>query len=1339
VKKESLLGLAVLASIGAVACSGTTRSDDVGSVSVAVQLANGSVLNTVAYAITGPAMFSKTGNVDVSGSTMVSTLVGGIPAGTGYAVTLSGTTTDGTTSCAGTGNFNVVAHQVASVAVHLICTQAPRTGSVAVNGTLNVCPTIDAAGASPAEVLVGSSVGLTAQAHDADNAPSPLTYRWTAPSGVFSDASSPNARFTCTAAGPVTLTVSVSDGDPGAGCADTTTVTVDCTATTGASACRLGGGAVKHVIYVQFDNTHLTRDRAAVPSDLEQMPHLLNFIRGNGTMMANDHTVLISHTAGGILSSLTGVYPDRHGQTVSNSYVRTGSTGSFSFPSSFGYWIDPAQAGTMVPNMVQPDGSNMPAPWAPFTRAGCDVGAVASANIVLENTGTGASGDVTTIFGSGSPQFAEATASAMAASGSAARTLAQTNLVGFAVHCAQGSATCASGVADVLPSEPGGYAGFKALFGAEQINPLLTGAPFPSALTGLDGQPIVDPFGQPGFPGFDGMSAAASLAYVAAMQEHGVPVTYAYISDAHDFHGVAGNTHTAYGPGSAGYVAQLKAYDDAFAAFFTRLAADGIDKSNTLFVFTVDEGDHFVGGTPTPAACDGVNVPCDWSTNNQVGELNANIDTLVQNQLPAVAGKFLGSSAPNAFTVHGDDAPTFYLARKGTGGGPLAQTDPDTRDFERQIANLTAVNPYTGNTDRLLVKMADQTGMKAFHMFTAGDPARNAQFVFFGDANYFLTDYPSSTCLTCINPAYAWNHGDIQPEIAQTWLGFVGPGVKNQPDQTTWTDHADVRPTMFALLGVHDTYQEDGRVITQALQPAAYPASLAADVPLAESLGDVYKQINAPFGTFAKEMLDVSTCALQADDATYGSLESSIAALVAQRDALAAQVRGGLDQAQFAGLPLDGGATNSLIVQAQALLAQAAALDSSSCAGGGTGGSSGGTGGSSGGTGGSSGGTGGAPATGGSTGAGGAGTGGAGGGMAGAPGTGGVVSTGGTTGAGGSGGATSADLVVYRVGDGTTSLVNTGNPVFLDGYSFTGAPVNSLAMPTAPGGASQPHRLIASGTATSEGLITRSADTHVVLLTGYDAAPGGSSSLSGTSSSSVPRVIARVDATGNVDTTTGLTDAASGNNPRSAASTDGISFWITGGAGGVRYTTLGSATSVQLSTTVTNLRQIGIFGSQLFVDDASGSAVRLGAVGSGLPTTAGQTIANLPGFPTSTGSPYGFYFADLDAGTPGLDTLYVTDDGAGLQKYSLVGGTWTLNGTVGTGADAYRGLTAVASGGTVTLYAVRGGGSGAAGGGQLVTLVDASGYNGAFAGTPALLATAAANTSFRGVALAPAP
>jgi len=341
-------------------------------------------------------------------------------------------------------------------------------------------------------------------------------------------------------------------------------------------------------------------------------------------------------------------------------------------------------------------------------------------------------------------------------------------------------------------------------------------------------------------------------------------------------------------------------------------------------------------------------------------------------------------------------------------------------------------------------------------------------------------------------------------------------------------------------------------------------------------------------------------------------------------------------------------------------------------------------------------------------------------------------------GAGGAGGQAVAHLDIYRVGDGASSLVNTGNPVFVDEYTTDGAFVRSIAMPLAVNGSNR--RLVASGTATSEGLMTRSVDGHFVLLTGYDA-PLPTASLSGTTGTAVPRIVGRIAADGTVDTSTQVLDGASGNNPRSVASTDGTQIWFAGAAGGVRFLTAGntSPTTTQLSTTVTNLRQVGIFGSQLYVSDSSGTAVRLGAVGTGLPTTAGQTITNVSGFPVA-GSPYAFHFADLDAGVAGVDVLYVaSDDALGITKYSLVGGSWLANGTVGVTADAYRGLTATVTAGTVTLFATRKGGSAAAGGGELVSLIDASGYNGAFAGTPTVLATAAANTAFRGVALAPAP
>ena len=109
--------------------------------------------------------------------------------------------------------------------------------------------------------------------------------------------------------------------------------------------------------------------------------------------------------------------------------------------------------------------------------------------------------------------------------------------VGIAVHCAKTSnSVCAKNEGerpDVLPDEPGGYAGFQALFGAKYVNPAICRVSTDNcttdtvnkqpALKKLDGTPITDQFGQPGFPGFDGLFASTTLSYVAQMQEAGIP------------------------------------------------------------------------------------------------------------------------------------------------------------------------------------------------------------------------------------------------------------------------------------------------------------------------------------------------------------------------------------------------------------------------------------------------------------------------------------------------------------------------------------------------------------------------------------------------------------------------------------------------------------------------------------------------------------------------------------------------------------------------------------------------------------------------------------------------
>src|SRR6476646_9088849 len=228
-------------------------------------------------------------------------------------------------------------------------------------------------------------------------------------------------------------------------------------APTGAQAtgtsCELGNG-VQHVISLVFDNVHFGRDNPNVPSDLERMPHLLNFLQSNGTILSNTHTPIIAHTADDSLSIYTGLYGDRHGQPLSNSYKTYNPDGTTDPAASFAYWTSPVAdtaanptAGhDTAPSMVYSDtvpasgapDRQTPAPWEPFTRAGCDVGDFSTANMVLEN----AKVDLPTIFGAGSPEVQQYNADP-----DSFKDAEIADYIGEAVHCTAGSARCADATA----------------------------------------------------------------------------------------------------------------------------------------------------------------------------------------------------------------------------------------------------------------------------------------------------------------------------------------------------------------------------------------------------------------------------------------------------------------------------------------------------------------------------------------------------------------------------------------------------------------------------------------------------------------------------------------------------------------------------------------------------------------------------------------------------------------------------------------------------------------------------------------------------------------------------
>lgn len=321
------------------------------------------------------------------------------------------------------------------------------------------------------------------------------------------------------------------------------------------------------------------------------------------------------------------------------------------------------------------------------------------------------------------------------------------------------------------------------------------------------------------------------------------------------------------------------------------------------------------------------------------------------------------------------------------------------------------------------------------------------------------------------------------------------------------------------------------------------------------------------------------------------------------------------------------------------------------------------------------------------------------------------------------------DLVVSMVGDGTTALSGAAFAWQLQEFS----PAGSLTGPALNLNAITPvgHSFTGSGSATSEGFLTLSADGRYLTMGGYDATVG-TAAVAGTTSAANPRIAARVAFNGTGDFSTMLSDAYSGGNIRSVVSSNGTDLWTGGSTGGVRYAPIGSTTSTVVSSTVSNNRVVNIFGGNLFLSTGSGTRgiYTLGALPTGSGVVATNVIAT-----GSASSPYDFVFTDAS-------TCYIADDsaltaGGGLQKWTLSGGVWGLAYTMNSGLTAgLRGLTATvdpASGRTL-LYATTADAVNANAGNKLVSVMDGG------AGSPfTTLYTAPGNVALRGVDFAPVP
>ncbi|HEX2629895.1 MAG TPA: T9SS type A sorting domain-containing protein [Chitinophagaceae bacterium] len=333
---------------------------------------------------------------------------------------------------------------------------------------------------------------------------------------------------------------------------------------------------------------------------------------------------------------------------------------------------------------------------------------------------------------------------------------------------------------------------------------------------------------------------------------------------------------------------------------------------------------------------------------------------------------------------------------------------------------------------------------------------------------------------------------------------------------------------------------------------------------------------------------------------------------------------------------------------------------------------------------------------------------------------------------------TAGNIVVCRIGDQVSTLSINAAPVFLDEYTPAGTLVQSIPLPTVANGSNR--ALTLSGVNPRYGgMITRSSDGQYLTVPGFNA-PVGYVDPASVNATDIARVVGLINYNANINTTTALTDWSSAGGVVSAITTDGNSIWCTAqgtsnNTGGLRYTTTGATTSTQINNTRLSLTGVAIAQGQLFV--SQGTLVY--KVGTGLPTTSGQPLTSFGALPTTGSFRTQFALFDMDATIAGVDVIYIADEIRGVSKFSLVSGLWSANGNVGGDIDDYRGLTADINNNVVTIYTTRAGANNPLwGGGELVKITDASGYNGNFVATPTLLATAPLNTaSFKGVAFAP--
>lgn len=275
----------------------------------------------------------------------------------------------------------------------------------------------------------------------------------------------------------------------------------------------------------------------------------------------------------------------------------------------------------------------------------------------------------------------------------------------------------------------------------------------------------------------------------------------------------------------------------------------------------------------------------------------------------AAFGKFfddlaaLGITPANTLFIITTDEGDHYL--------PDFARSVDVSDLQPVVTGSNALF-YAGDADGLAADLADRGGvsfiasgntMRALHVADGSD-ARTPTLMAFSEPD---ATFSRGTCRTC----FRWNHGNIHPDITNIWLALRGPGIRPGPLEG-YSDHADIVPTIRALLGIPNDADTDGTPITPALE--------RSDQTLVE-LREVFKQLNAPLGRFGQALLTISTRGVLEGPEARTAADERIARLTDKRDLLVGKIRPILDGIET----LEWNRVRDLVQEADTLIAESEA------------------------------------------------------------------------------------------------------------------------------------------------------------------------------------------------------------------------------------------------------------------------------------------------------------------------------------------------------------------------------------------------------------------------------